>query len=462
MTGRYKAYSEYKDSGVEWLKLLPSTWQVLKVKFLLKNGSEGIKIGPFGSALKLEDMVEKGIRVYGQENIIKRDFTLGKRFISQTKYKDMKVYTAEAGDILITMMGTSGKCQVVPENADLGIIDSHLLKLRTNSKILPELFRLLVDEAQEIKDQISKQGKGSIMLGLNSSIVKELEFPLPSIEEQTQILCFLDHETAKIDDLIAKQEKLIELLKEKRQAVISHAVTKGLNPDSPMKNSGVVWLGEVPEHWVVCCLKHIKGKEKGSFVDGPFGSNLKSEHFVDDGDVYVIESNFATTGMLDTSKLKTISVAHFETISRSETKEGAIILAKIGARYGMNSILPCLPHKAVVSGNCLSLKINEKTMDVLYCHQLLTHLKQEGAMDDGVNVTAQPALSLGQLNNLPFLSPPQKEQSEIASFIQQRDESFSILINKAIKLIELSKERKTALISAVLTGKIDVLDWSTS
>lgn len=256
MAGRYKAYPEYKDSEVEWLDNLPSSWQIMKVKFLLKDGSDGIKIGPFGSALKLEDMVESGIRVYGQENVIQKNFTLGKRFISQKKYIDMKVYTAEAGDILVTMMGTSGKCQVVPENAGLGIIDSHLLKLRTNNKILPELFRLLVDETQEIKYQIGKQGKGSIMHGLNSSIVKELELPLPSHEEQERILSFLDHETAKIDTLIAKQEKLIKLLKEKRQAVISHAVTKGLNPDAPMKDSGVEWLGEVPEHWVHSTLKH--------------------------------------------------------------------------------------------------------------------------------------------------------------------------------------------------------------
>lgn len=283
MTSRYKIYPEYKDSEVEWLEYLPFNWQIMKVKFLLKDGPEGIKIGPFGSALKLEDMVKKGIRVYGQENVIKRDFTLGKRFISQEKYSDMKVYTAEQGDILVTMMGTSGKCQVVPESADLGIIDSHLLKLRTNNKILPELFRLLVDEAKEIKDQIGKQGKGSIMHGLNSTIVKELEFPLPSIKEQVQILNFLKDETAKIDTLITKQEKLIELLKEKRQAVISHAVTKGLNPDAPMKDSGVEWFGEVPEHWNVSQLKH--------HVNTVNGFGFSSNDFQDEGVPFIRAGN---------------------------------------------------------------------------------------------------------------------------------------------------------------------------
>lgn len=286
--------------------------------------------------------------------------------------------------------------------------------------------------------------------------MNSFEIPLPPEAELKPIISFLNHETAKIDKLISKQEKLIELLKEKRQAVISHAVTKGLNPDAELKDSGVAWLGKVPEHWVVCCLKHVKGKDKGSFVDGPFGSNLKSEHFVKNGDVYVVESNFATTGRLDFSKLKTISNSHFETISRSETREDCIIIAKIGARYGMNSILPLLDKKAVVSGNSLSLAVDAEKMDVKYCHHLLAHLKREGAMDDGVNVTAQPALSLGQLNNLPFLEPPLSEQSAIVDHVIEQEQYFSSLITKSEKMISLSKERKTALISAAVTGKIDV------
>ena len=217
------------------------------------------------------------------------------------------------------------------------------------------------------------------------------------------------------------------------------------------KDSGYHSLGLVPKHWVVCKLKHIKSETTNAFVDGPFGSNLKSEHFVDSGDVYVIESNFATTGKLDTTNLKTISESHFNTICRSETKEGAIIIAKIGARYGMSSILPEINKKAVVSGNSLSLQINKSKMDLNFCHNVLTHQKIEGAMDDGVNVTAQPALSLGQLNNLPFVNPPLIEQQKIANFLDHETAKIDTLIEKQQQLIKLLKEKRQAVISHAVT-----------
>ena len=224
-SGKYKAYPEYKDSGVKWLNTAPKHWELKKVRYVLKDGAEGIKIGPFGSALKLDGMVEQGHNVYGQENVIKKDFSLGKRKISAEKFEEMSVYQVFPNDILITMMGTSGKCEIVPEGIPSGIIDSHLLRTRVKeSEIDPRFFKILIDETHEIEFQIKTLGKGSIMHGLNSGIVKDLILPLPKREEQEVILNFLDHETARIDTLIEEQQSLIRLLKEKRQAVISHVV----------------------------------------------------------------------------------------------------------------------------------------------------------------------------------------------------------------------------------------------
>ncbi|PML91989.1 restriction endonuclease subunit S [Vibrio breoganii] len=445
MAGRYKAYSEYKDSGVDWLEFLPSNWQVMKVKFLLKDGSDGIKIGPFGSALKLEDMVKKGIRVYGQENVIKRDFTLGKRFISQDKYSDMKVYTAKQGDILVTMMGTSGKCQVVPEDADLGIIDSHLLKLRTNNKILPELFRLLVDEAKEIKDQIGKQGKGSIMHGLNSTIVKELEFPLPSLEEQAQILNFLDDETAKIDTLITKQEKLIELLKEKRQAVISHAVTKGLNPQAPMKDSDVEWLGEVPEHWDVIFIKHLSQVKRGASprpIDDP-------KYFDGDGEyAWTRIADVSSSGMYLTETTQRLSTLGSSLSVRLEAGE---LFLSIAGTVGK----PCITiSKACIHDGFVyfpTLDINNKFLYYIFdAGQAYLGLGKMGT---------QLNLNTDTVGGIKIGLPPANEIEEIISYIEQKNTQYSELISKAVSSIGLMQERKTALISAAVTGKIDVRDW---
>ncbi|MGO2292736.1 restriction endonuclease subunit S [Pseudoalteromonas sp.] len=448
LSGRkYKAYPEYKESGVEWLDFLPFSWQIIKVKFLLKDGAEGIKIGPFGSALKLEDMVKKGIRVYGQENVIKKDFTLGKRFISHEKYSGMKVYTAEKGDILVTMMGTSGKCQVIPENADLGIIDSHLLKLRTNKKILPELFRLLVDEAQEVKNQISKQGKGSIMHGLNSTIVKELEFPLPSIEEQAHILNFLDHETAKIDTLIAKQEKLIELLKEKRQAVISHAVTKGLNPDAPMRDSGVEWLGEVPEHWGMKRLKYL-GEAKNGLTYSP--NDVVSE---DEGVLVLRSSNIQDAKLSFTDNV----YVDMDIPSRIRVKENDLLIcSRNGSRklIGKNALMT---KEAVgMAFGAFMVIFRSEVNPYLYwvLNSPLFEYQSGSFLTSTIN-----QLTIGNLEGMEVPLPPKNEQAEIKAYLINKTLNFDQLITKAIYKVKLLNERKTALISAAVTGKVDVRDW---
>lgn len=457
MAGRYQSYPEYKESDSKWLDEVPSGWKVTALKHVLVTP---ITDGPHSTPT----FIDEGIPFISAEAVSGGyiNFNKIRGFISEEddaffsqKYRPQKhdVYMIKSG-------ATTGVTAIVETDKHFNIW-SPLAVMRCKNTYSPYfLLNYLRSDSFQKSVQLSWTFGTQQNIGMN--ILENLTVCYPPYEEQQNIANFLDHETAKIDTLIAKQEKLIELLKEKRQAVISHAVTRGLNPSAPMKDSGVEWLGEVPKHWIVCCLKHIKGKGKGSFVDGPFGSNLKSEHFVDNGDVYVIESNFATTGVLDKSKLKTISNAHFATISRSETKQESIIIAKIGARYGMNSIMPKLDKRAVVSGNSLSLTVDTQRMNVDYCHHLLTHLKREEAMDDGVNVTAQPALSLGQLNNLPFLALPLEEQSEIVCFIEEQEKYFSSLIFNSEKMIGLSKERKVALISAAVTGKIDVRNWQPS
>ncbi|RUP40704.1 MAG: restriction endonuclease subunit S [Acinetobacter sp.] len=432
---KYQAYAEYKDSGVEWLGEIPSHWDLRKFKHHFRSA--------MGETILGADLIEDGkLPVYSA--------TEGDHFFG---YVNSSSVVLEKGDFVIPARGNSigfPKLVVTTSTCSQTTIYAKMHK-KIHSKFTfyyllgckPYLFQFVQTAIPQITVEEVK----------NNHLVH------PSLEEQIQIANFLDHETAKIDHLIEKQQQLIELLKEKRQAVISHAVTKGLDPNVPMKDSGVAWLGEVPEHWVVSKLKYIKSHGHNAFVDGPFGSNLKSEHFVEDGDVYVIESNFATTGNLEPSNLKKITTKHFETICRSEAKGGDIIIAKIGARFGSSSILPILDKKAVVSGNSLKLTVNCKICDVNYANKLLQHLKNEGAIDDGVNGSAQPALSLGGLNTLPFLLPPLDEQIKIIQSLDLKVSKIDQVISQAKKQILLMQERRTALISAAVTGKIDVRHW---
>tara|TARA_B100002052_G_scaffold67296_1_gene60631 strand:- start:3199 stop:4551 length:1353 start_codon:yes stop_codon:yes gene_type:complete len=217
---------EMKESGVEWIGEIPSHWEIKRVKHLIEDDG-GIKIGPFGSSLKLDTLTDDGIKVYGQGNVIKDDFTLGHRHIPIERFEsDFSQYEILEGDILITMMGTTGKSKVFKREFKRGILDSHLLRLRfKRNSFLSDLFVTTLQESDYVFHQLKLNSKGSIMEGLNSSIVKELILLTPPISEQQKIVEYLDEQTGLIDKTISIEEKRIELLKEYRQSLISEVVT---------------------------------------------------------------------------------------------------------------------------------------------------------------------------------------------------------------------------------------------
>lgn len=215
-----------KDSEIEWLGEIPEHWKVSKLKRLLKEGKEGIKIGPFGSSLKIDKLTEVGYKVYGQENIINNDFTLGRRYISPEYYKEMENYSLKSGDVVITMMGTTGKSQVFPMGVEEGIMDSHLIRLKLNEeKYLSRLFSLIINDSASIFHNIKIFSKGSIMEGLNSSIIRGLIIPVPPLREQQDILSFIETRSEEIRSTIRTADQQINLLHEYKTSLINEAVT---------------------------------------------------------------------------------------------------------------------------------------------------------------------------------------------------------------------------------------------
>jgi len=217
---------EMKDSGVEWIGEIPKHWEVKRVKYLL-NDFDGIKIGPFGSSLKLDTLTDNGIKVYGQGNIIKDDFKLGHRYLPLDRFEeDFTQYEILDGDVLVTMMGTTGKSKIFNSSYERGILDSHLLRLRfSESKFSSHLFSILLEQSDYVFQQLKLSSKGSIMEGLNSSIIREIKVLTPTIAEQDRLLEYIDEQTQKIDTTIEKETQRIELLKEYRQSLISEVVT---------------------------------------------------------------------------------------------------------------------------------------------------------------------------------------------------------------------------------------------
>jgi len=269
---KLKPYPEYKDSGVEWLGNVPLNWNINRLRFVLRNGIDGIKIGPFGSMLKSDELVDEGFKVYGQENVINTDFHRGNRFISKKKFKELIKYQIFTDDLIVTMMGTAGNAQLVPNNIQGGVMDSHLIRLRFNEKVIPKFIEILINTSDYIKGEVKYFSKGAIMDGLNSELIKGLIISIPPKEEQKQIIHFLDKKTLEIDMTIEKDTRLIELLKEKRTALINHVVTKGLDPTVKMKDSGVEWIGRIPDDWDVNRLKFLTAKK------AQYGANEEPEY----------------------------------------------------------------------------------------------------------------------------------------------------------------------------------------
>lgn len=258
---KYKKYPNYKDSGVEWLGEIPEHWEVKTLKYLIAktidNRGRTPEIENTGIPM-LEAKHINGIKAYNNTNFDK--------FISNESYKTFIRDDIEEGDILFVTVGTIGKTNLVAKNPNF-IIAQNIIAFRPNKDIDSKFF-LNYFRSQEIKEAMNANNKNSILDSIKISDFVQVRVANPKFKEQQQIATFLDNATAKIDTLIEKQTKLIKILKEKRQAVISHAVTKGVNPDVKMKDSGVEWLGDIPEHWKVKrtkflfkIRKRIAGKE---------------------------------------------------------------------------------------------------------------------------------------------------------------------------------------------------------
>ncbi|EJR0953670.1 restriction endonuclease subunit S, partial [Vibrio alginolyticus] len=273
---------------------------------------------------------------------------------------------------------------------------------------------------------------------------------LPSSVEQTQIANFLDHETAKIDTLIEKQQQLIKLLKEKRQAVISHAVTKGLNPQAPMKSSGVEWLGEVPEHWKLTLFKYLVSQMGGGTPD-------KGNTSFWNGNIPWVSPKDMKVDYISTSQDLITDIA----VKNSSTKlvpEQSILMVVRGMIL-VHSVPVALTTKPVTINQDMKALIPNKDIQPEF---LLFFLK--GIKDyilDFVETSAHgtKCLRTEDFENMQLFIPPIDEQAAILSSIKIILDKLDSLIQKAEQAITLMQERRTALISAAVTGKIDVRNW---
>ena len=454
---KYQQYAEYKDSGVEWLGKIPSHWTMSKLRYLF-DFSKGLSITK-------ENLQDEGIPCvnygevhskYGFEVDPKKHLL---KCVSENYLKTSENALLNNGDFVFadTSEDLKGSGNFTHLVGDEQIFAGYHTVIARPHNANASRFYAYLFESKEFRSQIHLAVKGVKVFSITQAMLRSANAWLPSTDEQVKIANFLDYETSKIDNLIERQQQLIQLLKEKRQAVISHAVTKGLNPDVPMKDSGVEWLGQVPEHWTISFIKYILAKEKDAMVDGPFGSSVNTAtDYVEEG-IPVIRTVNITNDGFSSDNLKFMRPAKFEELKRHSVKPRDVLFSKVGT-IGNACIFPENIDVGILSttGSCkISININliDREFLVYQIHSMNQELMQIA------NANVQPFLNMTNIKNLRISLPPLAEQQLIINLLKKRLVRFDELISKAQSAIQLMQERRTALISAAVTGKIDVRNW---
>ena len=435
-----KAYPEYKDSGVEWLGEVPNHWKTLSISRLF-------------SRIKRTGYTEKELlSVYRDYGVIPKS---SRDDNNNKPSEDLSPYQlVEPNDLVMNKMKAWQGSIAISEYE--GIVSPAYFVYKPNNVLFelayPRYVHYLLRNPIYVTQYLSRsKGIRVNQWDLDPDEFRNIELLLPDKSEQEKIYSFLDHETAKIDNLIEKQKQLIELLKEKRQAVISHAVTKGLNPDVTMKDSGVEWLGEVPEHWEVKRIKHF-GKVIGGFA-------FKSTDFTDEGYPVIKISNVSHLSFDwgDSSFLPpSFSFTHKEYLAPN----GALVFAMTRPVISGGIKITLLDDDSapLVNQRVGFMMVKSKNMAryILISTQSSAFLAQ---FVNNMTVTNQPNISSDGIESIYLPVPPMSEISRILLYVDRMNESYNQLIDKALLQVSLLQERRTALISAAVTGKIDVRGW---
>ena len=427
-----KWYAAYKDSGIEWIGEVPEHWSIDKIGAVYHVRNEKVSDQDF-----MPLSVTKNGIVPQLETAAKTDNGDNRKLVRKNDF------------VINSRSDRRGSCGISAYNGSCSLINTVLVPERDMSNgYYSHIFR-----SNHFSDEFYRWGSGIVddLWSTKWADMKQIRIPSPSIEEQESISCFLDKKTSAIDELIADKSRMIELLREKRQAIISEAVTKGLDRTVPMKDSGIEWIGEVPEHWDIKKLRYIGKCQNGINKSGDeFGFGFP---FVSYGDVYNNEIlPFEVNGLINTSEneQKNYSVLENDVFftRTSETIE----------EIGLSGICFKTIEKAAFAGFLIRFRPNGSYLKKEYsrfyfqCQLLRQYFVKE------MCIVTRASLSQELLKNLLVVIPPINEQNDISLYLEKQTTNIDNLITDIESQIEKLKEYRQSLISAVVTGKVKVCE----
>jgi type I restriction enzyme S subunit len=432
-----KKYASYKDSGIEWIGEIPEHWRIKK----LKNNAK-IKTGYTPLTSDNNNFSNDGMIWVKPDNLKSFEFiTDSKEKVSALGVKEQNIISQ--GSILLCCIGTIGKFGIAGTNL---ITNQQINSVTFGNDLINEYGKYLIFSCEK---ELNSLANGNVVRILNTTSLGNIKFPIPPFSEQEYIFNYLDRKTSEIEILISNKQRLIELLKEERTVIINNAVTKGINPDVKFKPSGIEWIGDVPEHWEVIPVKYL-GTTQNGISEGAeyFGSGFP---FVSYGDVYKnMELPKIVQGLANSTEKDKLNFS---------VQKGDVFFTRTSEtieEIGLASTCFETIDNAVFAGFLIRFRpIKNLLFEGFSKYYFRSEIHRTFFIKE-MNIVTRASLSQGLLKRLLVLLPDLKEQKEISDFLDVKTKGIDTIISKTEKEIELLNEYKTALISEVVTGKVDV------
>lgn len=435
-------YSEYKDSGVQWLGEIPSHWEVYRIRYnyYLKG-----RIGWQG--LKADEFCDNGPFL-----VTGTDFCDGKvnwdtcYHISQQRFEEAPEIHVKKGDLLMTKDGTVGKTAYIDEKPDQVSLNSHLLIIRPiHQDVCDNRYLQYLIMSGVFRKFTDIHSTGSIMASISQEKFSDFSFPLPTFSEQDAIVSYLDKVTTQIDTAISQQQKMIDLLNERKQIIINNAVTKGLDPNVKMKDSGVDWIGEICSSWNIFRLKHLLC---GNLM---YGANESAESEDPSFPRYIRITDIDENGKLKPETFRSLPPTKAEPYL---LKKGDILFARSGATSGKTYLFD-EDIKACFAGYLIKAQVSNKIISRYLMYYTRSGIYENWKNSIFIQATIQN-IGADKYSNLRIPLPSISEQKEIINFLDSEMYKIDKVLDMHKCQISLLQERKQIIINDVVTGKVKV------
>jgi len=430
----YRAYPQYRDSGVEWLGKVPADWKIRRLKFASNLVNEKV------------DAQSCTLDYLGLEHI---ESWTGKRIADESAASEGIASRFTPGDILFGKLRPYLAKVLLAEAP--GVATTEALVVRPDNQVLASFLKYYM-LSRDFIDVVNGSTYGSKMPRANWEFIGNLSLLIPSIKEQQAISRFLDKKAAQIDRLIEKKQALLEKLEEQRMAAITQAVTKGLKGNIPLQDSGNAWLDKIPAHWHLSRFKDLV-KEA---IAGPYGSSLTKSMYTSSGyRVYgqqqVIPENFEIGDYY-------IDEEKFKEMQRYATSPGDILISVMGT-IGRAALVPLDAEPGIINPRLVLYRADETQVLPEYLKAVVNSRPSQSYFYLVAQGTTMEGINMGLIGNLAVALPPLAEQQEILDALKRETARIGRMTHRVNAAIDRLQEYRTALITAAVTGQIDVRDW---